>query len=128
LVHEFGNRLSQIYHQIGGIKQSDHLTVEVEVVTVVALFHLPAFVQISRKDMAVLINRSILYRAGMGKADATVDFKAMIQKVNLQRKAPARHIVIKIFKVRVIAHGFKMRFPAIMLSEHACERSLACAD
>lgn len=62
----------------------------------IAIINVPTLVEVSSKNVRVLINRSILNNCFFAFADLANLIKPAIQKINLQMKRPARHVIIKI--------------------------------
>ena len=73
-------------------------------------------------------NELTLNGGGISQAHFTMSLIAMIQKIDLKWKAPASHVVVEILQVRIISHTLKMRFPAVVLGQHARECGFPRAD
>ena len=78
--------------------------------------------------MRVLINGPVLHHGFRTSLDVEEVVQAVVQKVNLQVKAPPGHVFIKIVEVRIMIHIFKLGYPAVMLAQHFRERSFSGAD
>ena len=63
---------------------------------VIALVDMPALAQVGSKDVCIFVNGAVLYNGSFAFADLAHLVKAAVEKIDLQVKRPARHVVIKI--------------------------------
>jgi hypothetical protein len=52
----------------------------------------------------------------------------MAQKEDLQMESPSPHVLVEIWKIRVVGHGLKRGIPAEPRTQTFCQRGLPRAD
>ena len=94
-----------------------HRVEDVEITLIIALAYVAALMQVGCKNMSIFIDGTILNNGFLAFADLPHLVKPAVQKINLQMKGPARHVVIKIPQVRVVINRFVKGCPVIMFGK-----------
>lgn len=115
LLHEFGDVSFQIDQQVGRLDEVDHGMKKVQVTLVVAVIDVPTVVEVRGKDVRVLVNSTVLDNGFFIFAYLSNLVKATVQKIDLEMKCPASHVIVKIAEIGVVVYGFVERQPAVVL-------------
>ena len=84
--------------------------------------------QVRREDVGIFIDRAVLDH-GLGTAmDLEQLVQPAVEKIDLQLKAPAGHVLVKIVQVRIVVHIFELRDPFVLLAQQLGQRGLTCAN
>src|SRR5262249_19648142 len=99
-----------------------------KVVVKVALLHLPLLVEVTRKNIGILVDAPVLNRAIRALSDRLMRAKTMVQEKDLKRERPPRHVSVEVHQVGIVRDRLKMRSPAKAFGEHMSQRRLAGAN
>ena len=80
------------------------------------------------KNAGILVNGPVLDDILSGIADIYHFLESLVQKIDLKVERPTRHVVVKIFKVRVVVNRFILRDPSQILCQQPCKSGLSAAD
>ena len=126
--HQIGNRRTDVDHQIGQFHERHHQIEEVSVVVKVAVAHHTHFVEVWGKDFGIFKDGAVLNDGIVGLCNGNNVFETFVEKIDLQIERPSGHVVVEVFKIRVVVNGFEERFPVVVFCQHFGERGFSATD
>lgn len=114
LLNEFGQIGAQVEQQVRRIDHANHGVEQAAIVVVITLRHQARLVQVSGENMRVFVDRAVLNDAFIRRLDLLDVLglaEAAIEKIHLQMKRPAGHIIVKILQIRIMVNVFEKYFP-----------------
>ena len=95
---------------------------------IVAVIDVSACMKICRKDVGIFVDGPVLYDGLAAVADLPHLVEPAVEKVDLQVKRPACHVVIEIPQVGVVVDGLEKRRPAIVPGQFISQGAFAGPD
>ena len=117
-----------VYHEVWQLDERHHEVKEVGVVGKVPVAHVSLRMEVRRKDARILKYRAVLDDGLFALRDFNNFLETLVQEIYLQVERPPLHVMIEIFKIRVVVHRFETRNPIVSFCQHLGERRLSAPD
>ena len=125
---EVGYARLYVYHEVRQFHERHHEVEEVRIVVKVSVAHVPLRMQVRGKDACILKYRAVLYYCVFTLGDFHNFLETLVQEIYLQIERPPLHVMIEIFKIRIVVYWFKTRNPIVSFCQHLGERRFSAPD
>lgn len=98
------------------------------IVFVIPFIHFSYFEQILREYFCILIDGPVLDDGFRGFGNQLLVTESMRQEIDLEMERPPMHVSVEIGQIRIVFHGFEVRFPMVSFGEKSCERGFPGSD